>query len=150
MGWGGRSAPARFFMPVLLPVAPPAAVAWASIRSRTARASAIGALAFTVFASSVLIFAEGGRLAYSVRETYAFWLEWLNGNVDLGGGLPSWWRDREAALFQAVAVWVVALGIAWAGLRVVERQRWVRSRAACGTATAAGYALVATVAIGIQ
>lgn len=149
MWWGGRSAPARFFMPVLLPMAIPAAVAWASMRSRTARASATGALAFTVFASSVLIFAEGGRLAYSVRETYAYWLEWLNGNVDLGRGLPSWWRDREAALFQAVAVWGVALGIAWAGLRAIERQRWVRSRAAFATATAAGYALAAMVAIGI-
>ena len=149
MWWGGRSAPARFFMPVLLPLAIPAACAWATMRSRTARGTAIGALAFTLFASSVLVFAEGGRLAYSVRETYAYWLEWLNGGVDLGRGLPSWWRDREGNLFLGVAVWGVALRAAWIGLRAIERNSRVRSRATFATIVAGVYAIAATAAIGV-
>ncbi len=150
MWWGGRSAPARFVEPVLLPMAIPAAWAWASMRSRTARYSAAGALAFTVFASVVLVCADGGRLAYNVRETYAYWLEWLNGNVDLGRALPAWWRDDEAGLFRGVIVWAAALGAGWAGLRVVERRRWARSPAAFATAAASAYALAAMLAVGVS
>ncbi len=70
MWWGGRSAPARFVEPVLLLMAIPAAWAWASMRSRTARYTAAGALAFSLFAAAVLVGSEGGRLAYNARETY--------------------------------------------------------------------------------
>jgi hypothetical protein len=149
MWWGGRSAPARFVTPVLLPLAIPAACAWTAIGSRTARATALGALAFTVFASAVLVLADGGRLAYNSRESYAYWLEWLNGNVDLGRGLPSWWRDNEGLLFRGVVVWAVALGAAWSALRLVERRRWLAPRAAFATFTAAAYAIAAMLAIGV-
>lgn len=148
MWWGGRSAPARFFTPVLLPLVIPAVYAWASMRTRTARATALGALAFTVFASAVLVFSEGGRLGFNVRESYAYWLEWLNGDVDLGRGVPSWWRDNEGLLFRAVTVWALALGGAWAALRALEPRAWLSTRVAFATATAAAYALAAMLAIG--
>jgi hypothetical protein len=149
MWWGGRSAPARFFTPVLLSMAIPAAYAWTRLRSRTARATALGALAFTGFASAVLVFAEGGRLGYNARESYAYWLEWLNGDIDLGRGLPAWWRDNEVLLFESVAVWAVALGGAWAALRAVERRGWLRPRAWFATAAAGGYAVAALAAVAI-
>ena len=149
MWWGGRSAPARFFTPVLLPLAIPAAYAWTRMRSRTARATALGALAFTGFASAVLVLVDGGRLGYNGRESYAYWLEWLNGDIDLGRGLPAWWRDNEGILFKSVAVWAAALGGAWAALRMVERRRWLMPRAWFATAAAGAYAIAALVAVAI-
>lgn len=150
MWWGGRSAPARFVVPVLLPMAIPAAVAWTAMRRRTARASAAGALLFTAVVSAILIVVDGGRLAYNVRETYAYWLEWLNGTVDLGHGLPSWWRDGEPMFFGQVAVWVCALAAAWVALRALEGRAWVRSRAAFATTTAAVYALAVVAAVAMS
>ncbi len=150
MWWGGRSAPARFVEPVLLPMAIPAAWAWASMRSRTARYTAAGALAFSLFAAAVLVWSEGGRLAYNTRETYAYWLEWLNGNINLGRGLPAWWRGNERPLFEGVAVWAAALGAGWRLLRLVERRQGARSPARFATAAAAVYALAAMLAIAVS
>ncbi|HEX6976674.1 MAG TPA: hypothetical protein VF147_19840, partial [Vicinamibacterales bacterium] len=147
MWWGGHSAPARFMTPVLLPLAIPAARAWTGMRSRTARATALAALAFGVFASGVLILADGGRLAYNSRESYAYWLEWLNGTVDLGRGLPSWWRDNEGLLFREIVVWALALGGAWGALRWMERRPPLRARAAFATVTVATYAVAAMLAV---
>ena len=47
MWWGGASAPARFFAPVLLWMAVPAAIAWRELRGRTPRTFLAAALAFT-------------------------------------------------------------------------------------------------------
>ncbi len=88
MWWGGRSAPARFFVPVLLWMAIPAAAAWAAMTRRATRVTAAGALVFTAFASAILVFAADGAMAFNVRENYAQWLEWLNGSVNLSRALP--------------------------------------------------------------
>jgi len=39
MWWGGTSAPGRFFVPILLAMAIPAAVGWSAIRHRATRVS---------------------------------------------------------------------------------------------------------------
>lgn len=159
MWWGGRSAPARFFVPLLLWMAIPAAAAWAAMTRRSTRLTAAGALAVTVFASSVLVFVYDGALAFNARETYALWLEWLNGAVDLARALPVWWRDTEVPLFRGTAIWLGAAVAGWLLLRAVE-SRWfppptdlaVHSygeRARLGTAAALIFALSASAAAAV-
>jgi hypothetical protein len=126
MWWGGASAPARFFMPVLPWMAIPAAFAWTALGSRAGRTVAVAALAFTAFASVALISVDGGRLAFNVRETYARWLEWLNGSVDLPRGLPVWWRERETPLFRGTAIWSGAALAGWFVIRSLERNAFLR------------------------
>ena len=147
MWWGGHSAPARFLVPVLPLLSITAAFAWTSIASRATRATAWGAMAFTVFASAVLVLVGGGRLAYNTRDSYAQWLDWLNPSLDLGHGLPAFWRGREHELFRDTAVWIAALAAAFAILRSLERAHWLRGRIRYGTAAAGAYACAAMVAI---
>jgi hypothetical protein len=149
MWWGGRSAPARFFVPMLFVLTIPAAAAWAAMVHRATRATALGALLVTAFASSALVFVGGGRLAFNDRETYAVWLEWLNSATDLALGMPAWWRDREATLFRDIAIWMCAIAAAWGVLRAAQGTRWLRSRGALAAATGAAYAIAAMCAITI-
>ncbi len=108
MWWGGRSAPARFYVPLLLWMVIPAAAAWVAMTRRSTRIAAAGALAVTVFASAVLVTVQDGVLAFNARQTYALWLDWLNGAVDLARALPVWWRETELPLFRGIAVWLGA------------------------------------------
>ena len=140
MWWGGSSPPARFFVPMLPMLAVPSAVAWTAIRHRATRATALAALAFTMFVSGCLIFVDGGRLAYNTREGYAAWAEWLNRATDLRRALPAWWRGSESILYREVTVWMIAIGVAWLALRAVEGTRWMRTRGGLAAATGGGYA----------
>jgi hypothetical protein len=147
MWWGGTSAPARFFVPMLPMMAIPAAVGWAAIQHRTTRAASLAALAATAFASAALVFVDGGRLAYNVRQGYALWLEWLNSATDLSRGLPAWWRGSEATLYRDIAIWALAMAAAWGLLRALERARWMRGRGALAAATAGAYAMAVMCAV---
>jgi len=149
MWWGGRSAPARFFVPMLPLLAIPAGVGWTRVRHRATRASVIAALALTAFVSAALVFVDGGRLAFNVRETFAVWLEWLNSATDLATGLPAWWRDRERLLYRDVLIWGVSFAAWWAVLRAVESKSWLRGRGALAAASGAAYAAAAMVALTI-
>jgi hypothetical protein len=149
MWWGGHSAPARFFVPMLPILAIPSGVGWIRIRHRATRATVLAALALTVFISASLVFVGGGRLAFNGRETYAAWLEWLNSATDLALGLPAWWRGSEKLLYRDVAIWLVLLATAWLGLRKGESTRWLRSRGALAAATGGAYAAAGMVALTI-
>jgi len=146
MWWGGASAPARFFVPLLLPMTIPAAVGWTAISHRATRVTVLAALAFTIFASSVLVIVGDGRLAFNSRESYALWLAWLNPAADLASGLPAWWRDRELLLLRDTAIWGCAMGSAWGVLRRIEGAAWARSGAGLCSAAAALYACAAMLA----
>src|SRR5262249_9229822 len=93
MWWAGTSGPARFLVPLLLPLAIPAAVAWGSVTSRGARVAMMIALAITVWLSAVLAVGGGGRLGYHTPNVYrmtpAAWLRWANSLVDLSQALPA-------------------------------------------------------------
>jgi len=149
MWWGGRSAPARFFVPMLPMLMIPAGVGWMRIGHRATRASLVAALALTAFISASLVFIDGGRLAFGVRETYAVWLEWLNGATDLGLGLPAWWRDREPLLYRDIAIWLTVFGAAWSALRAAETARMLRGRGAFAAAACAAYAAAGMLALTI-
>ena len=149
MWWGGRSAPARFFVPMLPMLTIPAGIGWIGIRHRVTRATVVAALTMTAFISASLVLVDGGHLAFNVRETYAVWLEWLNSATDLALGLPAWWRGSEMLLYRDVAIWLVVLGAAWLGLRTADTNRWLRGRGALAAATGAVYATAAMLALTI-
>ena len=149
MWWGGHSAPARFFVPMLPMLTIPAGIGWIRIRHRATRATAVAALALTAFISAALAFVDGGRLAFNVRETYAVWLEWLNSATDLALGLPAWWRGSEALLYRDIAIWLAVGGAAWVGLRAAETNRLLRSRGALAAAMGLGYAAAGMLALTI-
>lgn len=147
MWWAGWSAPARFFVPVLLPLAAPAAVAWARARHRATRATLLAALAFTVFATTCLVLVDGGRLAYNVRDGYALWLDWVSKTTELALGVPSFHRTPEASAWQHVAVWGAALAAGWLMLVGLERAG-LRSREALAAVVPAVFAGAAMMALG--
>lgn len=149
MWWGGRSAPARFFAPVLLWMAIPAAAAWASMSSRATRVTAGAALVVTAFASAVLVFAQDGALAFNTRETYAAWLDWLNGSVNLPRALPVWWRDTEVPLFRGVVVWLLAGFTGWMVLRWLDARQWLRGAGRLATGAVLVYAMAASAAAAV-
>jgi hypothetical protein len=149
MWWGGTSAPGRFFVPMLPWMTIPIAVCWTAVRSPATRATIAAALAVSVFASCALVFVGGGYLAYNVRQTYALWLEWLNGGTDLARGLPAWWRGSELLLYRDTAIWLVVFAAAWGVLRGLQGTRASRDRGAFAALTAAAYAIAAMVALSI-
>ncbi len=147
MWWGGHSAPARFFVPMLPLLAIPAGIGWLRIRHRATRATALAALAVTAFVSSALVFVDGGRLAFNVREAYAVWFEWLNSATDLALGIPAWWRGNETLLYRDVAIWLAVFALAWAALRATDASTWLRGRGALAAATGAVYAVAAMMSL---
>jgi hypothetical protein len=93
MWWAGMSGPARFLVPLVLPLAIPAACAWVAVRSRGARAVMLAALVASAWLSVVMASGAGGRLAYHQRNegglTAAPYLEWANHAVDLPAAFPA-------------------------------------------------------------
>ena len=121
MWWGGWSAPARFFAPLLPLLALPAAVAWVLFSGPTGRFLAMAAVSLTGLASMVVVGVDRGRLAYNTREAPALWLEWFGRLADLTAAAPLWARDTDAPLFRAIAVWAIVAAAACLVLRRLER-----------------------------
>ena len=140
MWWAGLSGPARFLVPILLPLAVPAAHAWQAHRSTAARVVMIALLVVSAWMSAVMAGAGGGRLAYHTRNeaglTAAPWLEWANHLVDLPAALPAFvpqpmQPDPGGRLSRAQAsrsgfattlVWVLVLGGAAFAIGAIVRR----------------------------
>lgn len=147
MWWGGRSAPARFLMPLVPLLAVPAAFAWSTIRSRGTRAVALAALAYSLVAAACLVFVRDGALAFNGREGYAQWLEWLNPSLDLAHGVPVWFRGGDLPYLRDVVVWIGMLLFAWMAVRHLAASRRLRTRASLATAVAGVFAVAAMAAV---
>ena len=130
MWWGGWSAPARFAVPVLLPLGIPVAVLWAR-EGRVGRAVCLVALTASLIITATLVVADGGRLMYNDRDGFARWLEWVSPLVDLPRGLPSFLRVGTGAGLRDTALWAIVLGATWVVLEAAERRR-VPGAAAAG------------------
>jgi hypothetical protein len=140
MWWAGSSGPARFLVPLILPLAIPAACAWAAA-SRGVRAVMLAALVISAWLSFVMAGAGGGFLGYHTRNeggaTAAPWLEWANHAVDLPAAFPSFVpepvqpdprglvsRSHAArAGFAATVPWLLCLGAAAALIIAAARRR---------------------------
>jgi hypothetical protein len=87
------SGPARVLVPLLLPLAIPAACAWAATHSRGVKAVMLAALLVSAWLSTVMAGGGDGRLGYHTRNeggvTAAPYLEWANHVVDLPAGFPA-------------------------------------------------------------
>ena len=105
MWWGGRSSPARFLVPVLLPFAIPIAAWWASHSTRAARASALALLGVTLGITAALVLVDRGALVYNTRDGHSLWLLAAATAVNLTYALPS--------LFQAAPASASVTGVAW-------------------------------------
>jgi hypothetical protein len=126
-------------------LAVPAAHAWASIRTRATRITAVAALCYTALVTILLVCVDGGRLAYNVRTANAQLFEWLSRNADLTGALPLW-SDDEAAFFTDIAIWLASMLGAWLALRSAGRSARLTGRAPMIAATAVIYAAAAMLA----
>jgi hypothetical protein len=158
MWWGGASAPARFLMPVVPLLAIPAAAAWSFIRRRATKATAAGALAFSLIAAAIVVLAGNGRLAYNGRDGFAHWLEWLAPSIELVQGVPVWFRAGEPVFFRRagdliyardIAIWAAALIGAWLLVRRIESLPRLRGRGALAAAAGGAFASAAMVATAI-
>lgn len=143
MWWGGWSAPARFFVPVLPLLAVPAAMLWVAVDQRHERALVLAALVFTGLTTTALVTVDRGRLAFNIRDTPALWLEWLSRGSDLPQALPWWSRGADAPFFRDIAIWSGAALVAILVVRAAGTTGALRSRTAQHVALA--WALVIAV-----
>lgn len=157
MWWAGSSAPARFLVPLVLPLAIPAACAWraASVGWRTVMAALLVA---SLWMGAVMAGGGGGRLGFHTRNevgmTAAPWLEWASRVVDLPAAAPAFvplpvgsaLSARVAAAergFGAAALWSLCLGgAAFALAWLVDRRRQTRERAIAAAALISGVAVM--------
>lgn len=120
--WGGRSAPARFAVPMLPLLVAPGAWLWQNTRSTATRAIGMVALFLTLVQTAVMAVARGGRLAFNDRDGVSLALEWWSPLVNLPRGFPSLfqatWSD---ALLQTLPITLGVLG-AWGVLRALEQR----------------------------
>jgi hypothetical protein len=166
MWWAGMTGPARFLVPLILPLAIPAACAWTAVRSRGARAVMVAALLVSAWISIVMAGGAGGRLAYHTRNdgglTAAPYLEWANHAVDLPAGFPAFVPQpvqpdpgglvSRANAFRSGTIatlpWLLSLGAAAAFVtwRLRRRESASAEEAVATVALAAGVALTIAVA----
>jgi hypothetical protein len=135
MWWGGSSPPARFAAAVLPLLALPGAWLWKSTPHSSTRAVGLAALLVSLAITGTLVSADGGRLAYNVRDGYARAAEWLSPIVDLSRGLPSFFRQTSGGAVTRACIWIAALLVSVGVLRIFERRRVTRSMLALATPT---------------
>jgi hypothetical protein len=160
--WAGMSGPARFLVPLMLPLAIPAACAWKTA-SRGARTAMLALLIAGAWCAFVMAGAGGGRLGFHARSeagmTPAPWMEWANPVVDLSAASPAYvpLPGGPAAIARANATsagllatlpWLISLGGAL-GLTVWLVDRRTRTPeaavAVCTLACAAAAMAAATI-----
>ena len=138
MWWGGVSSPARFLVPILLPLAIPAGVWFESRRSHASRLFGLGALAVSLLMTLALAGVGRGALLYNSRDGASRLLLWLSPLVNLTLGLPSVFRSGPAAAVQHAAIWLAALALTVVAAIIVER----RGATPTGIAVALGGAAI--------
>lgn len=149
MWWGGRSAPARFAVPVLLVFGLPAASFWPARRS--GRVLAVLALGISILITGSLVLADSGWLIFNNRDGSARWLQWVAPLVELPDALPSFLRGSTSQPLIASAIWLGAMLLVAGGLRWVVRRpgtcerRRGRVALAAVSLVAAGVMLAASV-----
>ncbi|HET7694520.1 MAG TPA: hypothetical protein VFK57_02340 [Vicinamibacterales bacterium] len=166
MWWGGWSGPARFLVPLLLPLAIPAACAWTAYTSRGARAVLLAALIVSAWLSALMAGAGAGRLGYHTRNdaglTAAPWMQWASTVVDLPSAFPAFVpqpvqpdpggrvsRANAARTgFAATIPWVVSLGAAAAFVVLFFRRRSATPETIVAAGTVA-FAVAAMIAMSV-
>lgn len=139
MWWGGYSAPGRFLLAVLPPLALPLAALWAA--GGVARAGVGGLAAVSALVSLAVVLPDRGAAIYNGRDGHALVLDWASQTVDLTLGSPSVHRDGAATAAADAGIWLLAAVMvtgAWVLLR-----RWRAAAGWVGAWVAPAAALVA-------
>jgi hypothetical protein len=123
MWWGGASAPARFLVPLLVPLGIPAAWAWRIARRPADRAFLAALLLLGGSWTAVMTWGGEGVLAFTTRNPYGPVQEWVTRAVDLSGGMPAWFRSSPGQVVQLAMAWVACGFGVWLALRAVARSR---------------------------
>jgi hypothetical protein len=142
MWWGGTSSPGRFIVPVMLPLAIPAAVWYHSRRGHTGRLLGLGALAISVLTTMTLAGVDEGVLLYNVRDGSSRLLTWLSPLVNVTTALPSVFQTSPSAALLRGLVWIGAIGLTAAAGFFIER----RGAAPAAVALSLGFAAMAAAA----
>ena len=139
MWWGGHSTPARFLVPVLLPLSLPVAAWWQRYHSRLPRTVGMALLIVSVALTATLVWLDAGAAAYNQRDGYATWLDAAAPAVNLARALPSLFQTGMAGAWARALAWAASVGVVLLALRVVDRR--IRGRGpwilAAGGATCA-------------
>jgi hypothetical protein len=116
MWWAGHSSPARFLVPVLLPLGIAVAARWAR-STAPARASQGVLLAISVAIAGVLVWVDRGALAYNVRDGFCLWLDRAAPIVSLPRAAPSLFRNSPTVVGFLALTWAAAAVIPWIAIR---------------------------------
>jgi hypothetical protein len=146
MWWAGFSAPARFLVPVLLPMALPLAAWWQRHDGRVARAFASVALGASLAITATLTWTGRGALLYNGHDGFALWLDLAAPAVSLARAEPTVFRGSLAATWLMTLIWcVIAVACWWALCRLEPSTR----RAGAWTFIA-GAAMLAALIVAVQ
>lgn len=147
MWWAGYTTPARFLVPMLLPLAIPAAAAFDAVRRPSSRLLALALLALSITITFTVVLVDRGALLLNFRDGAARLLVWLSAVVDLTRAVPSLFQNpARSVVFQSVAWLVAAAMVAGVSrLRAVQTLDRGRQRVALGGAAVAATMLAATV-----
>jgi hypothetical protein len=137
MWWGGFVSPARFLASILLPLAVPAAV-WFASSGRAGRILGLGSLLLSLLLSVAIASVNRGALVYNARDGASKILRWASPFADLTTGLPSLFQTTPASALWRACVWLLAV-TATAGLAVwLDRRRATPEAAALAIGLTAG------------
>ena len=120
MWWAGFSAPARFLVPVLLPMALPLAAWWQRHDSRVPRTFTLVALGASLAITATLAWTGRGALLYNGRDGFALWLDLVAPAVSLARAEPTVFRGALAATWAQAAIWCAAAAACWWVLSRIE------------------------------
>ena len=148
MWWAGYTTPARFLVPMLLPLAIPAAVWFDAVRGRAVRVAALGTLGISGLITIAVVGVDRGALLLNFRDGASRLLVWLSPVVELTSALPSLFHGGPAAMFGQSLVWLAAGAavLTLARLASVERLDGDRQQLAIGAAAIVAVMIAATVA----
>lgn len=166
MWWAGSSGPARFLVPLLMPLAIPAACAWSAARSRGARSVMLAALVVSAWLSAIMAGGGGGTLGYHTRNeaglTAAPWMEWATPVVNLPSAFPAFVpqptqpdpggrvsrANAARSGFAATIPWLLSLGVV-AALLIWWINRRPPATASMIAGTTIGFGAAAMIAMSI-
>ncbi|MGE3956247.1 MAG: hypothetical protein AB7H96_05965 [Vicinamibacterales bacterium] len=147
MFWGGSSAPARFFVPLLPCLAPFIALALSRARSVPAIAASAVTLAASLGVAAVGIASPERLMLFSNPHGRARILELLQGGSPLSLVLPTFTDPDWPSHVVPLVLWVVAAGVGGAVLvlmsRLTARGPWAALAASMLAFLAAGAAFTA-------
>jgi len=111
MWWGGYSAPARFFLPLVPVLAPMVAVAFARWRGVASRSLFAAALLWSLTVSALLI-AKPAELLFNTRDTVGNLAGALAAGTALPAIMPVFLGEDWTGPLRLVGIWLVAALIA--------------------------------------